>query len=80
LKRPFAQTILIRITKAGFDVKIKGILSILFAKKSRAQRHPQFVNRQSSIIIRHSLKFHTSGAAGLKSGQLNRKINYAILA
>jgi hypothetical protein len=31
--------------------------------------------RQSSIIIRHSMKFHMNAAAGLKSGQFNRERN-----
>jgi len=32
--------------------------------------------RQSSIIIRNSMKFHTSGAAGQKNGQSDRKRNF----
>jgi hypothetical protein len=34
--------------------------------------------RQSSIMIRHSMKFHTSAAADLKSGQFNLKRNFVL--
>jgi len=44
----------------------------LFVKKSKEKRHPQFV-------ICHSMKFHTSGAAGLKSGQFNRERNFGLV-
>ncbi len=32
----------------------------------------------SSIIIRHSMKFHMSAASGLKSGQSNLKRNFVL--
>ena len=34
--------------------------------------------RQSSIVIRHSMKFHTSAATGLKSGQSDQKRNIGV--
>jgi len=49
----------------------EGILSILLVKRAeRSDIH------NSSIVIRHSMKFHTSGAAGLNSGQSDQKRNF----
>jgi len=48
-----------------------------FAKlATKAKSEATSTIRQSSIFIRHSMKFHTSAASGLNSGQFNRKRNF----
>jgi hypothetical protein len=52
----------------------------LLKKAERSDiHHSSIVNRQSSIVNRHSMKFHTSGAAGLKSGQFDRERNFGLV-
>jgi hypothetical protein len=57
------------------ECRIKEFLLFYLLKKTeRSDIH------HSSVVNRHSMKFHTSGASGLKIGQSNRERNYAILA
>jgi hypothetical protein len=67
--------------------KIEDLRNSFDLKKDRATRgasacaaRATATIRQSPIIIRHSMKFHTSAASGLKIGQSDRERNYAILA
>jgi len=55
------------------DCRIKEFYLFYLLKKEQSEATSTI--RQSSIIIRHSMKFHTSAASGLKNGQSDRKRN-----
>jgi hypothetical protein len=67
------ETLKKRISNDEGRMTKEGILSILFVKRAeRSDIH------NSSIVNRHSMKFHTSAASDQKNGQSNQKRNFGL--